>query len=148
MSRFAHALGVLGLAPAFAALAGFILAPDPEARAWAWQAGALYAALIFSFLGGSWWGFAVRAERAIAPMLLTLAVLPTLAALALVMVMSPWMLMLLGGLIIAILPIDRLFERTRLAPEGWFALRLPLSLGLGTSTIALGLVASGVIRAV
>lgn len=89
-----------------------------------------YAALILSFLGGSWWAFASREER---PRwwLMILAVSPTLAAWAILPMRSTveaglWM----AGLI-AVSPLgDRLLYRRGLTPGWWMRLRVLLSGGL------------------
>ena len=73
--------------------------------------------------------------------LYAIAVIPTLAALGLMMVLSPWRLVLLGVLIALTLVVDRLLVQLRLAPDHWMKLRVPLSIGLSAATIGLGLMA-------
>ena len=97
-------LGLAGLLPQIAAVAAVI--HGGEAR---WTALALsfgYAALIFSFLGGVWWGLALAAPR-VPRWTFAVSVLPSLIALAL---WYPWMvgdtwpgpeLVVLGALIAA-----------------------------------------------
>lgn len=139
MGRAPFALGFAGLLPPLIALA--LVAFGPEAwRGPAWSAGVVYAAIILSFLGGTWWAFAMRAGPARRPLLAALAVLPSLAAWAVVLVLSPPWVLVLAGLIAATLPIDRLFERLALAPVGWMRLRVPLSVGLSLITLALGVI--------
>jgi hypothetical protein len=138
LGRSPYVIGCAGLLPAVAAL-GVFLAGPPQMRPFAWQAGILYATLILSFLGGTWWSFALRATPARRPLLLALAALPTALAFVLVMVMAPIWAVLLGALLIAILPIDALFERLGLAPPGWTGLRALLSAGLGLVTVALAI---------
>lgn len=73
------AYGLLGVIPFWAAPAASLLAPN-----WALTAAGVevaYAALILSFLGGARWGLAVR-EASPDPRVVGLAMLPTLVALA------------------------------------------------------------------
>ena len=104
--------------------------------------GFAYAALIFSFLGGVWWGQSLAAGKTNAAGYLT-AVLPSLIALALFL---PWTfgwewpepaLLYLGGLIAVSPLVDR---RLSLANPDFIRLRWHLSVGLGSATIALGLI--------
>jgi hypothetical protein len=90
----------------------------------------VYAALIFSFLGGSWWAFACTEERP-RPWLLGLAVLPSVLA---------WLVMpalgtvkaglTIAGLILLSPAVDWLLQRRGLTPEWWLRLRIPLSFAL------------------
>jgi len=141
----AYALGFAGLLPAFAA-ACLIAVGRGEAVVVAF----LYPALILSFLGGIWWGFAMRRTHRQAGLAL-LAVVPSLVAAALLIVgllavvvpvapvasgaVAGWSLVLLGVAVILTLPVDRHLVRTGEAPAGWMRLRVPLSLGLGGLTI-------------
>lgn len=136
----AFLLGYAGLIPAAGALAAAAFAP-PEWRELAFRAGALYAGLILSFLGGAWWGLATRGRPERAWSLYILSVVPSLAALALLLLLTPERLILLGGLIALTLPVDRMLVAEGLAPANWMKLRVPLSLGLAATTIGLGLVA-------
>ncbi len=140
LPRPARLLGWSGLLPAAGALAAALLGPAPLPE-FAFRAGALYAGLILSFLGGAWWGLATRAGPERAWPLYLVAVVPSLAALALLLVMTPPRLILLGLLIMATLPVDRLLVGLGLAPAGWMQLRVPLSLALGLLTVTLGAVA-------
>jgi hypothetical protein len=136
----AFLLGYAGLIPAFAAVGVAAFAP-PEWRELAFRGGALYAGLILSFLGGAWWGLATRAPGHRAWPLYILSVVPSLAALALLMLLTPGRLVLLGILIMLTLPVDRLLLAEGLTPANWMRLRVPLSVGLAGATIGLGLVA-------
>ena len=139
-----RALGFAGLLPQAACLLGVVAGGDQ----WRWIALATgwgYAALIFTFLGGTWWGLAAGASRGAktAPDWIWIAaVLPSLIALA---TFVPWMLgaewpgpslVILGAAIFASPLVDR--RLADLAPPWWLALRVPLSLGLGAMTVALG----------
>ena len=137
--RFAQMLGLVGLLPQLAAVA-LLLGDDPESRFSALAVAYAYAALILSFLGGLWWGLAARTEAA--PRWLWVAsIAPSLIALV---TAWPWMvglrwpgpsLVVLGLSLIGALLVDRALVRAGIAPPGWMALRLPLSLGLGALTL-------------
>src|SRR6476469_5820639 len=104
-----------------------------------------YAALIFSFLGGLWWGLAA-ADPEDAPAWIWIAgITPSLIALA---ACIPWAvgaawpapsLIILGLALLATPLVDRTLDRLELAPAGWRTLRRNLSLGLGFLTIAAAL---------
>jgi Protein of unknown function (DUF3429) len=140
----ARTLGLMGLLPQLAAV--FEVATDGE---WRWVALALgfgYAALIFSFIGGLWWGLALASERK-AGWMFGAGVLPSLIALA---AFAPWTLgmewpgpsLILIGACLGISPlVDHAIARDIMLADGWLRLRWLLSGGLGVLTIALGLVA-------
>ncbi len=137
----ARLLGFAGLLPHIAVVL-VLLERNNELRFFALAMGYAYAALILSFLGGIWWGFAARAERA--PLWLWVAaVLPSLIALASFLPWAtgePWpgpSLIVIGVALIGSLGVDWQLHRIGLAPEWWLRLRLPLSLGLGTLSIAM-----------
>jgi hypothetical protein len=89
-----------------------------------------YAAVILSFLGGTWWGFASRQERP-GWVLLGVSVLPALAGWAAIFSFQPpAALFALAGALVATLAVDALLVQRRLAPGWWMKLRVPLSLGL------------------
>ena len=109
--------------------------------------GFAYAALIFSFLGGVWWGQAVANGRSGASVFIV-AVLPSLISLALFL---PWtfgwewpapQLIWLGFLIGTSLLVDRFIG---VAGKDFIRLRTILSIGLGALTILLGLVAQNLV---
>lgn len=145
LSPAARALGYAGLLPQIICVALILL--GSEWRYVALSGGFAYAAAIFSFLGGVWWGQAIASGRAGAGAYL-LAVLPSLLAVALFL---PWgfgwdwpgpALLYLGALILASPLIDRALG---FAAADFLRLRWHLSLGLGTLTIALGLLAPRVL---
>ena len=135
----ARLLGLSGLLPQLGAVA-LLLSGDPQSRYSALAIAYAYAALILSFLGGLWWGLAARADSP--PRWLWFAsVAPSLIALV---TAWPWMvglrwpgpsLVVLGISLIAALLVDRALVRAGIAPPGWMALRIPLSLGLGVLTM-------------
>ncbi len=135
----ARLLGLSGLLPQLAAVA-LLLSGDPQSRFSALAIAYAYAAIILSFLGGLWWGLAARTDSP--PRWLWFAsVAPSPIALV---TAWPWMvglrwpgpsLVVLGISLIAALLVDRALVRGGIAPPGWMALRIPLSLGLGVLTM-------------
>ncbi len=135
----ARLLGLSGLLPQLAAVV-LLLTGDPQSRFSALAIAYAYAAIILSFLGGLWWGLAARTDSP--PRWLWFAsVAPSLVALV---TAWPWMvglrwpgpsLVVLGLSLIAALLVDRALVRAGIAPPGWMALRVPLSLGLGVLTM-------------
>ena len=134
-------LGYAGLLPQLLALAGALTQTE-----WRWMAqaaGFAYAALIFSFLGGVWWGQAITSKRS-ASWIFVVSVVASLIALGLFL---PWVVgwewpgpsLLWLGLLIGLSPlVDR---RIGLAEPAFMRLRTHLSVGLGALTTALGAVA-------
>jgi hypothetical protein len=138
-------LGYAGLLPQILCTALILI--NHEWRYSALAGGFAYAAAIFSFLGGVWWGQAVASGRATTGAYL-LAVMPSLMAVALFL---PWTfgwewpgpaLLYLGALIAGSPLIDRALG---FAAPDFLRLRWHLSLGLGGLTIALGLLSDRVI---
>jgi hypothetical protein len=139
LPRIAVVLGIAGLAPQVWALLATFREAD---RYIGLAAGYFYAALIFSFLGGLWWG--VGASRKDAPEWLYLAaVVPSLIAFA---TGIPWMtgatwpgpsLFVLGFGILGSTAIDRRLTKMGLMDPRLFALRFGLSISLGFLTLAL-----------
>lgn len=145
LSRLALGLGYAGLLPQILCIA--VILAGHEWRYAALAGGFAYAAAIFSFLGGVWWGQAVASGRATSGAYL-LSVLPSLIAVALFL---PWTfgwewpgpaLLYLGALIFFSPLIDRALGYA--APD-FLRLRWHLSIGLGGLTIILGLLSDRVI---
>ncbi len=134
-------LGYAGLLPQIAATA--VSALDPAS-----DIGPLfafgYAALILSFLGGIWWGFAMCRQSVGQGRLATIAVVPPILAAFIIMlaisrvVPTDLALVLLGSGVLLTLLVDRRLADSGIAPAGWMAMRVPLSIGLGVLTIACG----------
>jgi hypothetical protein len=110
--------------------------------------GFAYAAAIFSFLGGVWWGQAMAGENKAGAGVYLIAVMPSLLSVALFL---PWSfgwewpgpaLIYLGALIMGSPLVDRALGFS--APD-FFSLRVQLSAGLGALTIALGFIANAFI---
>lgn len=145
LSPAARLLGYAGLLPQMLCIA--LILAGHEWRYSALAGGYAYAAAIFSFLGGVWWGQALASGRATTGAYV-LAVMPSLIAVALFL---PWTfgwewpgpaLLYLGALILGSPLIDRALG---FAQADFLRLRWHLSLGLGGLTIALGMLAGQVI---
>ena len=95
-----------------------------------------YAALIFAFLGGTWWAFACREDRPKA-LLLALAVAPPLLAWGLLPA-RPQTLVGYGLAVLILLSplVDILLLRRNLTPRWWMRLRVPLSVVLALCVAA------------
>lgn len=138
-------LGYAGLLPQIICVA--LAATGHEYAYTALAGGFAYAAAIFSFLGGVWWGQAIATGKGGAGAYL-IAVMPSLLAVGLFL---PWTfgwewpgpaLMYLGALIIASPLVDRALGY---AAKDFFSLRVQLSTGLGLLTIALGVIADAIV---
>lgn len=141
----ARLLGFAGLLPQAICLAAALFG-GPGWHFAALALGYMYAALIFSFLGGLWWGLAAASRHASRRIYLV-AVMPSLFALASAV---PWIigekwpgpsLLLLAIGLLASLLVDRRLVAADVAPPWWMALRVPLSGGLALLTAALAVVA-------
>ena len=108
-----------------------------------------YAAFIFSFLGGMWWGLGVTTRRddASVTAIFALAVAPSLLAFATYL---PWIwglewpgpsLAWLGFFVLGSPLADRWLSARCQLPDGWMKLRWHLSIGLGGITLLLAGVA-------
>lgn len=137
-------LGVAGIAPLPLCIGVAVAAPGLALPATV--AGAVYAALILSFLGGLWWMEALlRQDGRALPYVA--AVLPSLIGWALLLPpllgSGSWRraLVMLGAAILLTPLVDARIGQAGRAMPGWARLRLGLSLGLGATTIMLGLIA-------
>ncbi len=139
----ARVLGFAGLLPQAAAVA-VLLAGDADQKTAALGLAYAYAALIFSFLGGVWWGLAAAMGLKAPKWVWIASVAPSLLALA----TSVWMagsdpavaLVVLGVFVAASVLVDLKLKAAGLTPEGWLALRAPLAIGLGVLTLVAGLI--------
>ncbi|UAB76936.1 DUF3429 domain-containing protein [Erythrobacter sp. SCSIO 43205] len=130
-------LGLAGLLPQIICLA--LTVSGHEYAYTAMAGGFAYAAAIFSFLGGVWWGQAIESGKAGAGAYVV-AVMPSLISVALFL---PWSfgwewpgpaLLFIGVLIIGSPLVDRALG---FAKADFMRLRWLLSLGLGGLTVAL-----------
>lgn len=131
-------LGYAGLLPQIICLG---LAVSGHEYAYTALAGGFaYAAAIFSFLGGVWWGQAIQSGKGGAGAYL-IAVMPSLIAVVLFLPWSfgwewPGPALLYLGVLIALSPlVDRALG---FAAKDFMSLRWQLSAGLGALTVALG----------
>ena len=142
--RTALALGFAGLLPQMAAVA---LALDRDRGTPLFALA--YALLILSFLGGIWWGFAMRRPDDPAQGRLALvAVVPSLAAAGIAIATFHTGRLDLGLVAAGVarmltLPVDRALAGGGDAPADWMRLRVPLSIGLGALTILAGWLVAG-----
>ncbi len=140
-------LGYAGLLPQILCFA--LVAVDNTYRFSALFMGFVYPAVIFSFLGGVWWGQAIAGEKQAGAGVYLIAVVPSLIAAALfVPYLEGWEwpgpAMLYLGAFIALSPmVDRALGY---AATDFLRLRWHLSLGLGLLTIALGVLAMEVMK--
>jgi len=133
-------LGHSGLLPPVACVVA-IAGGDPTIRFSALALLFAYVAVILSFLGGIWWGFAAREGERAPGWLWVAAVAPSLVAVASAW---PWAvglswpgpsLVALGVAMLLTLLVDRRLTSMGIAPADWMRLRVPLSLGLGSLSI-------------
>lgn len=125
--------GVLGLAPFLAPpLIGRL---DPELSGLAATGLALYGGLILSFLGGARWGVAVAEDRPRRGAV-TLAMLPTLVGLALLMLPPQAQTVKLAGLALA-LTVHLVWDLRSPGLPSWYpALRILLTAGAVVGLVA------------
>jgi len=132
----ARLLGYAGLLPQAALLLLILGLHDPTGIVHGMAF--FYAALILSFIGGIWWGFAMQRTAGQGPLAL-LAIVPTLVTIMLVAMAVHgslrWAMVALASAIMLTLLVDRRLVATGETPAGWMGLRVPLSLGLGVLTI-------------
>lgn len=137
--------GLAGLLPQLLCLFALWFGPAD----WKWTALAIsygYAALIFSFLGGMWWGLASAADargQSLSPWVWVAAVAPSLLAL---MTYIPWVLgwswptpslIALGVMLPLSLLVD--WRLASISPSWWMRLRITLSCSLGAVTLLIAL---------
>lgn len=126
------AFGFAGLIPPVLAAAALLLLPAGAMQRFAWVALVFYGALIFSFLGGTWWAFSA-ARPSVGR--LTLAVGPSLLALVILLLLvspltRPYAAALLAVAVASSPLVDQALWAEGLAPRWWMRLRVPLSVGL------------------
>lgn len=138
LPKLARYLGLAGLLPQ--AWACWLIFSNSDMR-WIALAGAFgYAAFIFSFLGGVWWGVALTKADA-SRWIYAAAVAPSLISFG---AYIPWALgwswpqpsLTVIGFCLLISPVaDHAIGRVIQLPRGWLALRWQLSIGLGVLTL-------------
>jgi hypothetical protein len=135
----ARTLGYAGVLPQ-AAAALVIVAGPLDQRFSALALAFAYAAVIFSFLGGLWWGLAGRAGDAAPRWVWVIGVVPSLIAVAMCV---PWAVgaawpepsLLVLALALAASPlVDWRLSKRGLCPPGWLRMRVHLSVALSFLT--------------
>ncbi|MFP5306484.1 MAG: DUF3429 domain-containing protein [Gammaproteobacteria bacterium] len=135
LPRIVSLLGYAGLLPFFAGPLWLTVAPQ-AAPHWLDHAWLAYAAMIASFMAGTFWGFALPASQGPEGMM-GLVFASVLMILAWAAVTAPFSLALVGLIVVFLLLLlaDLWRERTLGTVEGYFMLRTVLTLG---ACIALG----------
>ena len=138
LNQNALLLGLAGLLPQVAACT--VAFTHTDFAMYALVSGFAYSALIFSFIGGVWWGQALGASTRFA-WIYVAAVCPSLiswfAALLLFSNLK-WWPYAIGAVAIGLLLsplIDLQISKVLSQPRGWMKLRLILSIGLGCLTL-------------
>jgi hypothetical protein len=140
LQQSAFTLSLAGLLPQVAACV--VAITNKDLAIYALVSGFAYAALIFSFIGGVWWGQALAAP-AKHIWIFVAAVCPSLIAwsAALLMFLNlNWCPYAISAIAIGLLLspfIDLQIGKVLTLPQGWMRLRLTLSLGLGSLTLML-----------
>ncbi len=116
--------GLLGLIPFVGPPIGVLLRPEFAAPLLGLQA--IYAALILSFLGGARWGFAVT-QSPPGTLTVSLSMIPTLVALALLFIPPTLMSWKLGGFALALAAHGAWDARPGVGPDWYPRLRSLLS---------------------
>ena len=136
----AFILGLAGLLPQLAAC--IVAFTDSDYKMYALVSGFSYSALIFSFIGGVWWGQALLAPSKHTWIFIA-AVCPSLiawgAALLLFLNLKSWPYAIGAvafGLLVSPL-IDLRISKVINPPVNWMKLRIMLSIGLGCLTLIL-----------
>lgn len=142
-------LGLAGLLP----MAACLLAAYGYGDEWRYSGlamGIAYAAVIFSFIGGLWWGLAAAAtaqRRCVPAWIWVASVVPSLIAFG---SFIPWIigaewpgpsLIIIGAGILLSPVVDWRLSKLKLTPQWWLHLRLILSGALGVMTMSLGFAA-------
>jgi Protein of unknown function (DUF3429) len=142
LSRSTLLLGLAGLLPQVAACA--VAFTYSDLAMYALVSGFAYSALIFSFIGGVWWGQAL-AYPARHAWIFVAAVCPSLiswfAALLMFLNLSYWPYAVgavATGLLFSPL-IDLQISKVLAQPQGWMRLRWTLSIGLGCLTLIMAI---------
>lgn len=144
MPYWVKLLGFSGLLPVIFGVGATILHPARDIQLMSGALTLLYGALILSFIGGAWWGLAVKGEppEALRGWLI-LSVIPSLyawGAVSLAWVLAGYthaaLLIALG--FIAVVLVDRRLSQSGVAPKWWLPLRQPLSAAMALMFIALG----------
>jgi Protein of unknown function (DUF3429) len=144
LSQSARYLSFAGLLPQIICIA--LVASGNYWQSVALAAAWAYAAIIFSFLGGIWWGLGIG-HPALDRRIFAIAVLPSLIALVSFL---PWNFgwtwpgpsLAVLGICLCVSPlVDRWIAGQVAMPAGWLQLRIQMSLGLGGMSLILSVLA-------
>jgi hypothetical protein len=139
--RAALVLGVAGLLPALVFLGAALFGPVVW-RDQVFLLATLYAAVILSFLGGTWWALScTKPDHPNITPLLAFSVIPPLAAWIAAFYLTRASLILMAVLFVAGLAVDHRLLKLGLAPPWWFDLRLPLSAAMAILSLLIALAA-------
>ena len=133
-------LGLAGLLPQVAAC--ILALTNNDLAMYGLVSGFAYAALIFSFIGGVWWGQALATPTRHA-WIFVAAICPSLISwIAALLLFSnlKWWPYAIGAVAVGLLLsplIDLQISKVLVQPRGWMKLRLTLSIGLGSLTLIL-----------
>ena len=140
ISKEVRLLGLAGLLPQMAAC--IVVLTYKEFTVWALVSGFAYAALIFSFVGGVWWGQALQAPKW-HPWIFLASVIPSLISWAAALLLFSdlkWWSYATAAIAIGLM-VSPLFDlqigKVLPQPKGWIRLRWTLSIGLGILTLVL-----------
>ena len=86
----------------------------------------IYSTIILCFMSGTYWGISSNAKNQDA-LPYTLSILPTLYILSIHLYFDEYFLPLIGFGFILLIPIDIYFSKSKMAPNWWLLLRIPLS---------------------
>ena len=128
----AKILGLLGLLPFLIALFSAIsidlqLSLETNLKINVSKLQAIYSTIILCFMSGTYWGISSNAKNQ-DTLPYTLSILPTLYILGIHLYFDEYFLPLIGFGFILLIPIDIYFSKSKMAPEWWLRLRIPLSI--------------------
>ncbi|MEM6680643.1 MAG: DUF3429 domain-containing protein [Pseudomonadota bacterium] len=138
----ARYLGFSGLIPVIFGVLLAVFHPARDIQLIATAVTLAYGGIILSFIGGAWWGLAVKSDTGALTGWLIASVLPSLYAwgvVAIAWIAAAYMyasLMMAAGFVFALL-VDRRLSLTGQAPAWWMRLRNPLSAAMGLLFLAL-----------
>ena len=128
----AKILGLLGLLPFLIALFSAIsldlqLSLETNLKINISELQAIYSTIILCFMSGTYWGFAANTKKqSFLPY--TLSILPTFYILSLHLYLAKYLIPLIAFGFILLIPIDIYFSKSKMSPEWWLRLRIPLSI--------------------
>ena len=140
LSKNAFFLGLAGLLPQ--AMCCAVALSSQNYSTYVFVSGFAYAALIFSFIGGVWWGQALATPTRY-PWIFVAAVCPSLIAWAAAVLLFSdlkWWSFATSAIAISLIVsplVDLQISKVMPQPKGWMGLRWTLSIGLGCLTFVM-----------